>query len=187
MNKSLLILLLLALTSNAYADWEIAGTQKNLKGEAEVIFYKTESLESKNGIIRFWTKSLSDKKIDVEIGNQSKDKKHLIENAQKFNSGYRPKILSVDTRFKRQYKTDKEMSDGVINSIIYEAIANLNKVNPSSQFYWELDCKKSFIRFLDGSLIDEKGNIKSGKQVEDKGRYIAPDSNSEDWKQMFCS
>ena len=180
------IFILLIISVPAYADWEIAGSEVNSKGEFEVSFYETESVESKDGVVRFWIKNSLNRKLDVEIENQLKDKKYVADATQKLNSGYKPKILSTNTSFKRQFKTDKEIINATFNAIILEQIANSSKVDMTILFYWELDCKKSFIKMLDGTLYDNKGKVFKTTRGSDDGRYIAPSTNPEDWKKMFC-
>ena len=180
MKTLLLILSLLLITSNAYAQLQIAGKTPSKDGNKKILFFDDKSLKKKNGVVNFWIKSYSRNDIFNEL---DKDRKFYLLKATEKLGSYTPKMLLVDG-IKDAYnsKTNEQKSIVMLDIILNELAVNTGNVDFFLQTHWEIDCKNNTTKILEVGMFNTK--LQKSKEP---AFSIDPDSNSNSWKQMFCN
>ena len=180
MKNLLLILSLLLITSNVYAQLQIAGTTPSNDGNKKILFFDDKTLKKKNGVVNFWIKSYSRNDIFKEL---DKDREFYLLKATEKLGSYTPKMLLVDG-IKDAYdlKTNEQKSVLMLDIILNELAVNTGNVHFFLQTHWELDCKKNTTKIIEVGMFNTE--LQKSKEP---AFSIDPDSNSNSWKQMFCN
>ena len=186
MNK-LILLVILSLAVNAEAsDWKLAGHSGGDDQRGEFLFYDNQSLTNTSGIVKFWTKGIANKTLEKIINSKKPSEDVMNEAAKKVASNYSPPIFSTK-QFQKNYPTKEQLKSAIVDAVIYETIVNISRPKEKSEMLWELNCNSHQIRTLEINLFDSKGEFSGHTKTSLEWKNIPPDSNGENWHQLFCN
>ncbi len=172
--KALLLILSLNCVEAIGADWKLAGYATIFKNEKVYVYYDAEGVENKsNGIIKVWTKSITETEVNLML--KKKDKEITDKAANRLINGQY--LL---------YATVKKLSfDDMVSLLPVEEVANVPGIKTRSIVLFEINCKEKRIRNLSITTFTDEGAVKrSGR--EGAWDYISPESNGETLSKMLC-
>ena len=184
-----ILFMFLCVTAHA-SDWKIGGYATGANGKQVDLFYDADKVVKSNGTVRFWIKSINDKKLNYYKNDKNIDKLIIDEAAKKIVNYYSPPIFST-TRFQKAYKNSKDYGEASIEGVLTETIVNNKEIPIESEMFWEINCKNNQYKIIEFHSYDTKGNLITKNNV-DAGQYkvnwanISPDSNTESWHELFC-
>jgi hypothetical protein len=160
--------LLTSMAEAADVDWKMYGGASD--PGTMFCFYDTNSVaHPSSGVIRFWTKCLLQKDLDVKFTKQEVD-----DIARKALDGYVPPLIVI-----KELEFEKRM-----DIMMYEAIADRGTVKAQSKFLIEINCTEQMYQRLDASLIVD-GKLEFLHKPSEWG-YIPPETNPANLLKMLC-
>ena len=183
--KKILLILLLAFSFNISAsDWQYAGTS-SIKNATEVIFIDKSSIAKNKDVIRFWTKSITQKILD-DFGDKDKNNKRVETIANLIASGYKPDVFYTPSSQKIISNT-KDLNLLLANLLLYQDYANKENLPIKLKVFWELDCKNKTSTALETTLFNTATHSIEQLSKQKSTGYISPDSNFQAWAEMLCN
>jgi hypothetical protein len=160
------------------ADWKYLGGAALPKGQQELVFYDSQSLEyTKDKTIKVWTKSFKLYEID-SVKNRNKN--DVIEKfSAKHKNHYSPPYILVNP---------KTSFDDYVEIILWEEVVNSFKIKARAKVLLEIKCVDNMIRTL--SIVSYKyiGDIESRRNITVTGSWnkISLKSNADNLKKILC-
>ncbi|HEY2068597.1 MAG TPA: hypothetical protein VGG48_03495 [Rhizomicrobium sp.] len=175
MNRKIAAFMMVAIWSNpasaADVDWKFyGGASTTYSGPAYCFYDERGIVRESNGFIRVWTKCLLQKNLDAPLAGNQKERAVIDMTASRIAHYYMPPITKVERmNFDQIMQVDTD-----------EAIADVVRLDPPAQIFYELDCGQRKLREL--SIILESSSTDSPASW----RNVPPESNGAALMTLVC-